>query len=98
VREFDGSASDDHGLRQGRHEERDEVERQPQQVEVSMEEEKKPYQIVDGGTIASLEIGVALRLAEGYVPLGGVQVVAHVANGLLSKPTTFYQAMVFNEA
>ena len=62
-----------------------------------MEEEKKAYQIVEGGTAESLEIGVALRLNEGYVPLGGVQVVMSVPMGELGKRFRFYQAMVFNE-
>ena len=61
-----------------------------------MSEENYPYIIVSGGLL-EIEKRVAKRIEDGYVPLGGVQVVRAQPVGSLEPILTFYQTMVFNE-
>lgn len=64
-----------------------------------MSEEKKPYIILQVDSRMVLMEAVAGQLKEGYVPLGGAQIVVHRPAGRLTGTVfKFYQTMVFNEA
>lgn len=65
----------------------------------SREKENLPYIVLEGRGIVEIQVAVQEMLNKGYVPLGGVQVVAHRPEGLLTGTVfKFYQTMVFNEA
>lgn len=64
-----------------------------------MSEEKSPmpYIVVEEDRVAAIQRAVEAMIDQGYVPLGGVQVVRAQPVGSLEPIFTFYQTMVFNE-
>ena len=61
---------------------------------MSEAKENKPYVILQAKTPEALEFAVGFKLNEGYVPLGGVQVVVRDPVGQLGSGVTYFQTMI----